>query len=156
MEIEKLQDYFRGQQVSLQWLSVLRALALEMSAQAETRELRQLFFRMGEHVANDAGDRFEGVQTLTQLEDTLNDFWSQINWGWVELKEVKAWIEVTHQASPLAEAFGDEALGWTIGLLEGFYQTVFKVLGAGEAMAVRGIGESTGGLEIRLRFGRED
>lgn len=156
MEIDRLQDYFRGQQVSMQWLPVLRALALEMSAQAETRELRQLFFRMGEHVADDAGDRFEGVQTLTQLEDALNDFWSQINWGWVDLKEVKACIEITHQASPLAQAFGDEALGWTIGLLEGFYQTVFKVLGAGEAMVVRGVGESAGGMEIRLRFGRED
>lgn len=156
MEIDKLQDYFRGQQVSLQWLPVLRALALEMSVQADTRELRQLFFRMGEHVANDAGDRFEGVRTLTQLEDALNDFWSQINWGWVDLKEVKACIEIMHQASPLAQAFGDEALGWTIGLLEGFYQTVFKVLGAGEAMVVRGVGESAGGMEIRLRFGRED
>lgn len=156
MEIDKLQDYFRGQQVSLQWLPVLRALALEMSAQAETGELRQLFFRMGEHVANDAGTQFEDVRTLKQLEDALNDFWSQINWGWVELKEIKACIEIYHQASPLAEAFGGEALGWTIGLLEGFYQTVFKVLGAGEAMVVRGVGESAGGMEIRLRFGRDD
>ncbi len=156
MKTDNLQDYFRGQQVSLQWLPVLRALAFEMSASAETKELRQLFFRIGEHFANDTEERFQDVQTLTQLEDALNEFWSQINWGWVELREAKGCIEITHHAAPLAEAFGDEALNWSIGLLEGFYQSVFKVLGASEAMVVQGIGESSNGMDIRLSFGLPD
>lgn len=156
MENDKLQNYFRGQQVSLQWLQVLRALAFEMSAYAEAKDLRLLFFKIGEHFANDTEDRFHGVQTLAQLEETLNDFWSQINWGWVDLKEVKSYIDITHCAAPLAEAFGEEALGWSVGLLEGFYQSVFKVLGASDLMIVQGVGESAGGMDIRLRFGRQD
>lgn len=156
MENDKLQNYFRGQQVSLQWLPVLRALAFEMSAQAEAKDLRLLFFKIGEHFANDTEDRFQGVQTLAQLEDSLNDFWSQINWGWVDFKEVKGYIDITHQAAPLAEAFGDEALGWSVGLLEGFYQTIFKVLGASDSMIVQGVGESSNGMDIHLRFGRQD
>ncbi len=156
MKTDNLEDYFRGQQVSLQWLPILRALAFEMSANAETTELRQLFFKIGEHFANDTEDRFQSVQTLAQLEEQLNEFWSQINWGWVDLKEVKAYIEISHQAAPLAEAFGDDALQWSVGLLEGFYQSVFKVLGASETMVVQGIGESSNGMDIRLRFGRPD
>ncbi|MEI6599176.1 MAG: hypothetical protein WCN21_01800 [Comamonadaceae bacterium] len=156
MKNDNLQDYFRGQQVSLQWLPILRALAFEMSANAQTKELRQLFFKIGEHVANDAEDRFEAVRTLEQLEERLNDFWSQINWGWVDLTETKGYIEISHQAAPLAEAFGNDALEWSIGLLEGFYQSVFKVLGASETMVVQGIGESSNGMDIRLHFGRPD
>ena len=70
------------------------------------------------------------------------------------MNEVKGSIDIAHHASPLAEAFGDEALEWSVGLLEGFYQTVFSVLGASEKMVVRSIGEISDGMDIRLRFGR--
>jgi hypothetical protein len=156
MENDNLKSYFRGQQVSLQWLPVLRALAQEMSAHAEPKDLRHLFFKIGEHFARETEERFEGIQTLAELEETLNDFWAQMNWGWVQFKEVKAHIDITHYAAPLAEAFGDEALNWSVGLLEGFYQSLFKVLGAGNTMAVQGVDESPDGMDIRLRFGRQD
>ncbi|MBA3057525.1 MAG: cellulose synthase [Gammaproteobacteria bacterium] len=154
MTSDNLQSYFRGQQVSLQWLPVLRAMASEMSAHTEVRDLRQLFFRVGERFAKDAEEIFQGAQTLTQLEDSLNDFWNQINWGWVDLTEVDGYIDIAHQTAPLAEAFGDDALNWSIGLLEGFYQSVFSVLGASDTMVVRGIDELSQGMDIRLRFGR--
>lgn len=150
-----LQDYFRGQQVSLQWLPILRAMALEMSAHAEADELRHLFFNIGERFAKDTEDRFHGVQTLTQLEESLNDFWGRINWGWVDLREETGAIDITHHAAPLAEAFSDEALNWSTGLLEGFYQTVFNVLGASDTMVVRNVGESSGGVGVRLRYGHQ-
>lgn len=156
MSSDKLHNYFRRQQVSLQWLPVLRAMASEMSANTNAKDLRRLFFKIGERFANDTGDLFHGVQSLAQLEESLNDFWSQINWGWVELTEVKGYIDIAHQAAPLVEAFGDESFEWSIGLLEGFYQSVFSVLGASESMVVRGVGESSGGMDVLLRFGRHD
>lgn len=156
MSSDKLQNYFRQQQVSLQWLPILRAMASEMSAHTNAKDLRRLFFKIGERFANDTGNLFEGVQSLVQLEEGLNDFWSQINWGWVELNEVKGYIDIAHQAAPLVEAFGDKELEWSIGLLEGFYQSVFSVLGASETMVVRGVGESSGGMDVLLRFGRHD
>jgi hypothetical protein len=152
---DNLQNYFRGQQVSLQWLPVLRAIASELSAQTDAQELRHLFFKIGERFAKDTGDLFHGAQSLVQLEERLNDFWSRINWGWVDLTEAKGFIEIAHQASPLAEAFGDDAIEWSIGLLEGFYQSVFSVLGANEMMTVRVVGASSGGLDVQLRFGRQ-
>jgi hypothetical protein len=63
-------------------------------------------------------------------------------------------IEISHQAAPLAEAFGDESLEWSIGLLEGFYESVFKVLGAGDSMVVTGLLEASSGMTVRLNFGR--
>lgn len=154
MATDTLQQYFRSQQVSLQWLPILRVMALEMAAYADAKDLRQLFFNIGERFAKDAEDRFEDVETLGQLEECLNDFWSRINWGWVDLNEIKGSIDIAHHAAPLAEAFGDDALEWSVGLLEGFYQTVFSVLGASENMIVRSIGEISDGMDIRLRFGR--
>lgn len=154
MTSENLESYFRGQQVSLQWLPVLRAMSSEMSARNDAKDLRQLFFRIGERFGKDTEDLFQGAQSLTQLEESLNDFWSRINWGWVDLTEVKGYIDIAHQSAPLAEAFGDDALAWSIGLLEGFYQSVFSVLGASDSMVVRGIDELCNGTDARLRFGR--
>ena len=151
-----LQSYFRGQQVSLQWLPVLRAIALEMSANADSKSLHHLFSNIGTRFATDAEDCFSDVKTLTQLKDNLNAFWSQINWGWVELTEVKGGIDITHQAAPLAEAFGDDALEWSSGLLEGFYHHVFKLLDTSNTMTVRSMAVAPDGMDIRLRFGRHD
>ena len=154
MASDNFQLYFRSQQVSLQWLPVLRAMALEMAAYADSKDLRRLFFNIGERFAKDVEDRFQDVQTLGQLEESINDFWLRINWGWVELTEVKGYIDIAHHAAPLGEAFGDDALEWSAGLLEGFYQTVFTVLGASETMTVRSVGEISDGMHLQLRFGR--
>lgn len=156
MATNNLQNYFRGQQVSLQWSPVLRALASEMSSQSDPKDLRRLFFKIGERFAKDTEGLFREVQTISQLEESLNDFWFRTNWGWVDLSEVDGAIHITHQAAPLAEGFGDDSLGWVVGLLEGFYQSVFNVLGASDTLVVREVGEVTDGMSIRLRFGLED
>ena len=156
MASNNLQNYFKGQQVSLQWSPVLRALAAEMVSHFEHNDLRRLFFKIGERFAKDTEGLFRDVQTIAQLEDSLNDFWFRTNWGWVELSEADGAIFITHQAAPLAEAFGDDALEWGIGLLEGFYQSIFNVLGAGEGLVVRSYGDMTDGMNICLRFGLQD
>lgn len=154
MTSDKLKSYFKVQQVSLQWLPVLRAMALEMSAHAEIKDLKLLFSNIGIRFATDAQDCFQDAQTLTQLQENLNGFWSQINWGWVDLVEVKGGIDITHQAAPLAEAFGDESLEWSSGLLEGFYQHVFNLLDTSRTMTVHSVDDFSDGMSLRLRFGR--
>ncbi len=155
MPSDNFNNYFRSQQVSLQWLPVLRALALELSASADTQGLRQLFCKVGERFAKDVEERFQEVQTLIELEEYLNEFWAQLNWGWVHFTEAKGAIEIEHQAVPLAEAFGDEALVWSVGLLEGFYQTVFSVLGAGDTMKVVALDEACSDMTVQLRFSHQ-
>jgi len=153
MPSANFENYFRSQQVSLQWLPVLRALALELSANADAAALRQLFSKVGERFAKDVQERFESVQTLAELEESLNEFWTQLNWGWVSLTEAKGAIEIDHQAAPLAEAFGDDQLVWTVGLLEGFYQSIFVVLGAGDTMKVSAHEDACVDMLVRLQFG---
>lgn len=156
MANDRLENYFRSQQVSLQWLPVLRAFATEMSAHTETKDLRRLFFKVGQRLASDTGDLFHAAKSLLQLEESLNDFWMRTNWGWVEFTENENHIDIAHHAAPLAEALGEDALEWSVGLLEGFYQSVFHVLGASDSIIVREVGGLSTGMNVRLRFGRTD
>lgn len=155
MASDDLQSYFRSQQVPLQWLQVLRAMAMELSDTVEPADLRQLFFKIGLRFANDVEELFQDVKTLKGLESGLNDFWLRINWGWVELVEVKGGIDIRHSAAPLAEAFGDESLAWSSGLLEGFYQNVFELLDTSRNMSVSLVGDSVDAMEIHFRYGRK-
>lgn len=156
MANNQLENYFRAQQVSLQWLPMLRAMATEMAEHTEANDLRRLFFKIGQRLAADTGDLFQSAKSLPDLEQYLNDFWMRISWGWVEFAENESYIDISHHASPLAEAFGDGALPWSVGLLEGFYQSVFHVLGASEAIVVREVIGVSSGMDVRLHFGRID
>lgn len=152
MAQQDLENYFRGRQVSLQWLSFLRALSSEFSASASPDEISSFFFRVGAQYANSYAPTLQDVQSLEQLERSLNAIWSRTDWGWVTLTEIPGFVEIVHQAAPLAEAFGEESLVWSCSLLEGFYETVFSVLGAGERMRIHR-DEISDGMVIRLRFG---
>jgi hypothetical protein len=153
MTTVNLETYLRGQQISLQWLPFLRAMASEMSEHAKPAELKDLFFKIGWRFGKDTQHLFEEAQSLGQLEESLNDFWSRTNWGWVQLAEARGFIDISHHAAPLAEAFGDESLGWSVGLLEGFYQSVFGILGASESMVCRSVDDACAGMDVQLRFG---
>jgi hypothetical protein len=154
MSQNNFEQYFRAQQVSLQWLPVLRSLAMELERNASPEDLRDLFFKTGEKFSEAIGTRCENVSTLTQFQDTINEFWSQINWGWVEFTEANAVVEIHHQAAPLAEAFGDASLAWSVGLLEGFYESIFKILGASDEMHVTANLDESTAMCVRLDLGR--
>lgn len=138
MTTQTLNDYFRSQQVPLQWSPILRCLADELRANAQTDEatLKKLFRAVGDRFASQMAYRFDSAQTLTDFNDVLNDLWSETNWGVVDLAEQSDHIAITHRFSPLAEAFGLDNLVWSIGLLEGFYQASFSQAGAGADLQV--------------------
>jgi hypothetical protein len=152
----ELASYFRSQQVSLQWMVVLPALALELGDYANPQDLRRLFFNVGQRLAAASANDLEGVDSLDSLDSLelrLNGFWGHLNWGWVDLQETGGFIEIAHHASPLAEAFGNASLEWSVGLLEGFYQSVFRVLGADDKMLVKALPSEANGMTQRLKFG---
>jgi hypothetical protein len=147
-----LDDYFRSQQVPLQWSPVLLAMAQELSAHADEDSLHQLFVRIGARFAKSVESQFEGISTLAELTHALNDLWNRTQWGWVALKEARDGIEIEHKYAPLSEAFGAQTLTWTVGLLEGFYQTVFHLFGASEKMLVSYLGQQEDGFCIHLKL----
>lgn len=154
MSQDVLEQYFRAQQVDLQWLPVLRALSGELERHASADDLRALFSNTGKAFADEIAPRCEGIGTLGELQEVLNDFWMQLNWGWVEIAESGHVVVISHQAAPLAEAFGDEALAWSVGLLEGFYDAVFKFLGASADMHVSAVPEASSAMSLRLELGK--
>jgi hypothetical protein len=152
MTTENFKNYAKAQRISLQWEAVLRAMAAEMSSVSDSADLRDFFFRIGERFAIEAGERFKGVETLDELEEGLKDFWAEMTWGWVELHEKDGGIDLSHHCAPLTKAFGDESLSWSVGFLEGFYQTLFNEFGANDDMIMSCVDASPDGMEIHLRF----
>lgn len=149
-----LDAYFRAQQVSPQWLPVLAALAEVLAESASERELHTVFRETGLRMAARVTDELPEVDTLAELEDVLNDDWLVRRWGWVEFEERSNCVEICHHAAPLAVAFGESALSWSCGLLEGFYEGVFRTLGAGGGLGVRAESSDAGGQVLRFRFSR--
>jgi Cellulose synthase subunit D len=147
-----LDDYFRSQQIPLQWSPLLRTLGQELATNADVQVLRQLFFNVGSRLATTMQSQFEGITTLPSLTDALNDLWARMSWGCVALHETADSIHIEHRYAPLAEAFGDEMLEWSVGVLEGFYQTIFRSFGASEKMVARYLADQSDALNIQLRL----
>ena len=152
MTTEKFKNYIKSQKIPSQWALTLRAMAAEMSSVSDAPDLRDFFFRIGERFATAVAGNFQDANTLDALETSLNEFWANMTWGWVELQEEDGGIDIAHQCAPLAQAFGHEELSWSVGLLEGFYQTLFNEFGASEDMAMSCVAVSPDGMDIRLRF----
>lgn len=154
MNSENLLDYLRTQQVAPQWLGFLRALASELAAQADDEALRTLFNGVGAKLAVDAQASMAEIDSLKDLQQALNAHWEDIQWGWVEMDEQEDFVEVTHYLAPLQEAFSEGALSWSVGVLEGFYQTVFQSLGADASLQLRHVPTPNDGWSLHFRFGR--
>jgi hypothetical protein len=150
--MQNLENYFRSQQIPLQWSPILRAMAEELAANADSQALHQLFFNMGGRLATSVQSQFVNQKTLVDLNDSLNSLWASMSWGFVVLSESPTAIEIEHRYAPLAEAFGDEMLSWSRGLLEGFYQAVFRSFGASDKMVVKHIAEQSESLHLHLRL----
>jgi Cellulose synthase subunit D len=151
-KMNTLTDYFRSQQIPLQWSPFLRALAQELIANADKHALHQLFTNVGSRFATTVLPQFSGISTLKELNDALNGLWAPMSWGYVKLTEASTAIEIEHRYAPLAEAFGDEMLEWSVGVMEGFYQSVFRSFGASEKMTASYVPEKSDAMQIHLRL----
>jgi hypothetical protein len=148
-----LENYFRSQQIPLQWSPLLRAMGQELAANADAQALHQLFFNVGSRFAITVHPQFEGTRTLADLNEALNNLWASMSWGQVTITEGETAIEIEHRYAPLAEAFGDEMLTWSIGVFEGFYQTIFRTFGASDKMHAKYVAEQSDPLNLQLRLG---
>lgn len=155
MNLLQFQTYYKSQQVPLQWLPFLRALACELGTVADVETLQKIMSGTGARFAAEALEYFENAQTLAELEQGLNEFWLRTNWGWVELKEEDAHVSIAHFAAPLEEAFGSESLGWSASVLEGFYSHVFISLGAKPSFMTHLVQHSAQGLALHFHFGEK-
>lgn len=145
--------YYQDQQISSQWLDFLRILAKELMEQADSEELHSLMFSTGDRLAAAFDGKLPRITDLDCLEDELNAYWRYMNWGYVHLDEDSDQISIAHYACPLATAFGEDALPWAIGFLEGFYQKIFHSLGASPHLRIRSADAPQDPLQLNFQFG---
>lgn len=123
------------QQKNQQWGFFLHALAHVLAQQLSEADLHSLMYSIGLEAAKEIP--VEGVSTVQELEKALNQFWFEVQWGIVELKEVDSKLQIEHACSPLLAMFGEDACVWVTGFLEAIYYAVFQRLGAGEELKVK-------------------
>ncbi|MFM0506902.1 cellulose biosynthesis protein BcsD [Paraburkholderia sp. RL17-373-BIF-A] len=143
-------DYLLERQISPQWRGMLTALANEFEAQIGRDELRQLMHRVGSRFA--AAHPLPACDSTAELARTLNLYWHEMDWGYVELADEPESLRIVHYCAPL-QAFGGTALAWTPAFLEGVYQTWLSALGA-QGLSVAQTSGYSEDTAIEFRLGR--
>jgi len=116
-------------------------------------ELRAFFRVIGERLARRA-PLLAGA-SLAELESRINDYCLQTGWGCTRIDDQSTSLDFVHSCAPLRQAFGDDSLGWSTGVLEGLYAEWIKQSGAGPALELRQLGEVTGDWDsIRFRLAK--
>ena len=132
-KLEDSLDYFARQQCSTQWGAFLAAFASEFGQQIPVAELRVLMARLGNAMAQSIP--VPAGNTIAELEESINDVWFDMDWGWTRLVEKDTGLFIEHHVAPLQGAFGDQALAWSPAILEGIYAHWFSNYGGGFSIA---------------------
>lgn len=123
------------QQCSVQWRGFFQALAAEFVAALPPEDLRALMFRVGARFAAD--HPLPACATVEDLQRSMTAVWTSIDWGWVDLTQEVAQLNIHHSLSPVSAAFGPGHVHWSGGFLEGVYQSWFDQAGAGQLKVVQ-------------------
>lgn len=135
-----------------EWLHFHRALALELAAGLPDEEVRWLFARVGQRVAEALP--VPRCEDTAQLQQAFNDHWAALGWGVTVLEEQGAALRIVHACSPLARQFGPESGDWAAGFFEGVYGRWFESQGLPANLAVRTLPEQAHANLIELRLSR--
>lgn len=130
-------DYHMRHQCSSQWRPFLGALAEEFGSQLDVEGARTLMRRLGVSMARAAA--LPALELLPEMESAMNEVWSGMNWGWVELNDTGAALQIIHHCAPLEAAFGPGSRPWVPAVLEGAYEQWLRAAGAGERLRVHQI-----------------
>ncbi len=122
--------YARNLQCAQQWRSFLWALGQEFVHALPEQELQILMARIGARFADRIA--LPACTTLQALQQAMNQVWTDMQWGQVQLQQTASGIEIEHRFSPLAAAFGEATSPWTVGFLQGVYQQWMKAAGAAQ------------------------
>lgn len=134
---------------------VLRALAAELEGQIPVAQLRSLAYMAGRRFGAQHG--LGEIKTLADFELQANHTMADLNWGWMAVEEAAGAVDIVHGCVPLKRWFGDAAMNWSPGFLEGVYAEWMRQLGAGDRLDVREVvlPAGAGGEVLRFRLAHE-
>ncbi|WP_225784862.1 cellulose biosynthesis protein BcsD [Xenophilus sp. Marseille-Q4582] len=144
--------HYSEQAATPQWLPFHRALASELSAGLPETEIRRLFRRIGQRMAEALP--VARCEDTGQLQQAFNAHWAALGWGVVVLEEQSAALRIVHACSPVARQFGPDGTAWAEGLLEGVYGRWFESQGLPPTLSVRALPAQAPAAWIELRLAR--
>lgn len=155
MDLTAALFHYAERTVIPEWLHFNRALALELAVGLPDAEIRQLFLRIGQRVA-DALPLPRCEDTL-QLQQAFNAHWAALGWGVAVLNEEADALRITHACSPVARQFGPDRGDWASGFFEGAYGRWFESQGLPDGLVVRALPaqEETTLVELRVARNRQ-
>ena len=115
------------ERISPQWADFLGLMSEALSAQLDVGEYRQLLVGLGEAFA--AQNPLPPCAGLNQLTEAINVVWRRMQWGYAEVSDQGARLEVVHRACPLPAALQLDA-DIAGGFLEGVYGVWLSAAGA--------------------------
>ncbi|KQO17107.1 cellulose synthase [Acidovorax sp. Leaf78] len=119
----------------MQWRGFLQALTDEFASSLSPEDLHALMFRVGTRFA--AANPLAPAATLEELQRSMTAMWERIDWGWVQLSQESARLNIQHSLSPVSAAFGVNHVQWSGGFLEGVYQSWLEQAGSGSLRVVQ-------------------
>ena len=148
-------SYLMSRPADGQWGGFLGVLAEELSAQMPASETKAFLAVLGRRWARRLP--LATASDLKQLEKNINTALSYCNWGWVQVVDLNNCVEFRHSCAPLRKAFGDEAMVWASGLLEGLYEEWLREQGAGRGLVLRQVGRAEGAADtLSFRLANAD
>lgn len=144
--------YFADRQVSGQWRAFVTALASTFYTNVDPDDADTFLREVGVAMARSLP--LPKVATLEELEAAMNARWSDLDWGWVRLREGAGDVEILHGARP-AQITGDLSGDWTRAsapVLEGIYSEWFLSQEGPDHLTVTVTGERA--EPLTLRYGR--
>ena len=143
---------FSEQTATAEWLHFNRALALELAAGLPEAEIRRLFLRVGQRMAEALP--VPRCEDTVQLQQAFNTHWAALGWGVAVLEEQGTALRIVHACSPVARQFGPDTGDWAAGFFEGVYGRWFESQGLPANLAVRALPQQEHPSLIELRLSR--
>jgi hypothetical protein len=133
-----------------QWRAVLRSVADEFNEHLSTKELADMFVRIGGRFAR--SNPLAAGETLEDLAARMNGLWSSMDWGVVSLIAEDDHLVVRHQFSPLTSGFGFASADWAGAFLLGIYRQWLEDAGSGDDLVLDAITsvDEWGSIEFHL------
>jgi hypothetical protein len=145
-------DYYARQQCSRQWVHFMAAMFAEFEERVDPAEADQFLEALGAKMARLLPLR--RCESLDDLQEDINSVLEGIDWGWMRLKEVEGFIEITHGAYPVVPQ-DENRQSWFVPLLEGLYGGWLGEQGGDPTFTARLSGTPrANGAPLTLRYGR--
>lgn len=148
-----VQLYYAQRQCSPQWRAFLTSLAGQLLRHAQGDEADIFLREVGRGMAETL--TLGRVEGLRQLQDSMNETLSQIDWGWVSLGDGGQTINIYHYAAPAVITEDTHRNWWRCmgHVLEGLYGQWFYAQGAPAHLRTTLVSAGDFG-EFRLCHGR--